>query len=137
MTIQEIGQEIRLWKFTKQRALHFIISTIALLLYEFVGRPIYRPYIYRNNIFDFHIADTLGNTLGTIATVFVTLALLARTPEQHRFLIVVTTLAGTVFELLHPLVGKPIDFWDLVATPIAGAFCFGLYRLLVGNTQLN
>lgn len=130
MTLRELRIEISQWKLTRQRAIYFNIGIAALLLYEFVGRPIYRPYIYRNQIFDFHIADTLGNTLGTLATIFITLGLLARTAEQHRFFIVVITIAGVLFELLHPLVGKPIDLWDLIATLVTGALAYGMWLAL-------
>jgi hypothetical protein len=66
MTLNDFLSEFKNWKFTKYKAINFAIGLSALLLYEFVGRPIYRPYIYTNKINDFHIADTLGNTFGTL-----------------------------------------------------------------------
>jgi hypothetical protein len=43
------------WEFTKYKAINFAIGISALLFYEFVGRTIYQPYIYNNNINDLHI----------------------------------------------------------------------------------
>ena len=68
MTINDFKLELKNWKFTKYKAINFAIGISALLIYEFIGRPIYRPYIYANKINDFHIADTLDNPLGTITT---------------------------------------------------------------------
>lgn len=71
MTIKELREGIGKWKFTRERITHLAIGLSAVLIYEFIARQIYRPYIYRNNINDFHLADTIGNSLGTIATIFV------------------------------------------------------------------
>ncbi len=35
-----------------------------------------------------------------------------------------------VYELAHPLLGKPIDVWDLLATILSGIFCEVLYKFL-------
>jgi hypothetical protein len=137
MTLQELRQELGNWKFTRQRIIHLSIGLGALLLYEFVGRPIYRPYIYTHNIFDFHIADTLGNSLGTLTTIFVILGLLGRERDHYKFLIVTTTLAVTCFELAHPLLGKPIDLWDIAATMISGVFSYGICLGLYCNNSTS
>lgn len=130
MTIQEVGSELRQWKFTKQRAWHFGIASIALLVYEFIARPFYRPYIYANNIFDFHLADTIGNTLGTITTIFTVIGLLGRTHAQHKFLITVSTMAVCSFEIMHPLLGKAFDAWDFGATVLSGWISYKIYHLV-------
>jgi len=70
MILNDFVTEFRNWKFTKYKAINFGVGISALLIYEFVGRPIYRPYIYNNKINDFHVADTLGNTFGTLPTIF-------------------------------------------------------------------
>jgi hypothetical protein len=59
MTINDFIKELRNWRLTKYKAINFVIGISALLIYEFVGRPIYRPYIYNNKINDFHIADDI------------------------------------------------------------------------------
>lgn len=101
----------------------------AVLLYE-VARAYYRPFIYSNEVYDFHIADTLGNSLGTVAIVFVFASLLGHTSTQDYFLIRTVTISVLVYEVAHPLLGKSIDPWDMVATVVAGFFCEGFYRLI-------
>lgn len=100
-----------------------------MLAYEIL-RAYYRPWVYAQGLNDFHVADTLGNSLGTVAQVFVFISVLGRTIQQDHVLIRIVTVAVAVYELAHPLLGKPIDPWDIVATAIAGIFCEGLHRLI-------
>lgn len=130
MTLDDFKKEISNWKFTKQKAIYFAIGMIALLFYEFVARPYYRPYIYKNNINDFHIADTLGNSLGTIATIFGFLFLLGGEKKRDQFLLKTVTISVVVYEVAHPLLGKPIDRWDVAATILTGGLCIILYSFL-------
>ena len=96
-------------------------------MYE-IARVTYRPYIYSNSINDFHVADTLGNSLGTIAAVFVFLSILGRTISDDLFLLRTVVISVFVYELAHPLLGKPIDVWDLIATLIGGILCEIIYK---------
>ena len=121
--------EIAAWLLSKRRIINMVIGLSAVMLYE-VARAYYRPFIYSNELNDFHIADTLGNSLGTVATVFVFASLLGRNGKQDHFLIRVVIISVLAYELAHPLLGKPIDPWDVTATVIAGFFCAGLYRLI-------
>ena len=133
MTINDIRNEIIGWKFSRYKAINFTIGICALLLYEFVGRPYYRPYIYSNNIYDFHIADTIGNSLGTIATVFILISLFSRDSSHGYFLVNVITVSIILYEFAQPLLGKQIDPFDIVATVITGGICFVIYSLLFKN----
>jgi hypothetical protein len=135
MKIKELKEDLYRWKISKERVIHFSIGIAALLIYEFIARPYYRPYIYQHQINDFHIADTLGNSLGTIATIFTLLALFGHTRPQHIFLINTITISVALYEVAHPLLGKPIDPWDILATIVSGGFCFLLYRWIHPQTS--
>lgn len=128
MTVNNFIEELRNWRFTKYKAINFAIGISALLIYEFVGRPIYRPYIYNNKINDFHIADTLGNTFGTLPTIFFLIVILSNDIKKGNYLIKLGTFSVIVFELLHPLLGKPIDIWDMIATILAGVASYLIYN---------
>jgi hypothetical protein len=128
MTLNDFLSEFKNWKFTKYKAINFAIGLSALLLYELVGRPIYRPYIYTNKINDFHIADTLGNTFGTLPTIFFLIAILSNDITKGNYLIKLGTISVVVFELAHPLLGKPIDIWDIIATIFAGLASYLIYH---------
>ena len=117
------------WMSSTRRILNLLVGISAVLLYE-IARAYYCPYIYSQSINDFHFADTIGNSLGTVATVFVFASLLGRDQAQDYFLIRTVTISVLVYEVAHPLLGKPIDLWDLVATVLAGIFCEVLHRLI-------
>ena len=132
----KLKSEITVWLLSKRRIINMVIGLSAVLLYE-VARAYYRPFIYSNEINDFHIADTLGNSLGTVATVFVFTSLLGHTHTQDYFLLRTVIISVLVYEVAHPLLGKSIDPWDMVATVIAGFFCEGFYRLIHGQKQIT
>ncbi len=134
MTIEDLTAEIRHWRWTRYKAANLLIGASALLLYELLGRPIYRPYIYANHINDFHIADTLGNTLGTVTTVFVAIAVFSKDRASGLFILKMATLGVVLFELLHPLLGKPTDVWDVAATLLTGALCYAVFGLISTRT---
>jgi hypothetical protein len=133
MTINDFRKELKNWKLNKYKLINFAISLSALLIYEFIGRPFYRPYIYANEIHDFHIADTLGNSLGTMATIFFFIAMLSNDTLKGNYLNKVVTVSVILFEIAHPLLGKPIDIWDIIATLITGAVSYLLYNLIFNS----
>lgn len=130
MTLKDLREGISNWKFSRERVINLTIGFSAVLIYEFIARPIYRPYIYRNNINDFHLADTIGNTLGTIATIFVLIGFIGQGRTQHLFLIKTITISVALYEIAHPLLGKPIDHWDIVATLLTGGLCLIFYKFI-------
>jgi uncharacterized membrane protein len=135
MTINDFASELRSWKLTKYKIINFTIGISALLIYEFIGRPIYRPYIYKNKINDFHIADTLGNTFGTLPTIFFLIAILSNDTTKGNYLIKLGTFSVIGFELAHPLLGKQIDIWDIIATILTGFVSYLVYNRLFKDRQ--
>lgn len=130
MNLTQLQHEISIWRFSKKRAINMIVGITALLVYEFIAKPYYRPYIYANHISDFHIADTLGNSLGVVAAVFILVALLGRQVEPNYFIINAVVIGNVLYELGHPMLGKPIDPWDVIATILSGGFCLFLYKFM-------
>ncbi len=130
MTTKDLREGIHSWKFTRERIINLTIGFSAVLIYEFLARPIYRPYIYRNNINDFHLADTIGNSLGTMATIFVLIGFIGQGRTQNIFLIKTITISVALYELAHPLLGKTIDPWDILATLLTGGLCLMLYKFI-------
>ena len=130
MTIKDLKKEITAWRFTKYKIINLAIGICALLIYEFVGRPYYRPYIYSHKIYDFHIADTLGNSLGTIATIFILLSFLTSRVTHGIYLIKIITISVVLYEIAQPLLGKVIDIWDTVATILASGLSYLMFHYL-------
>ena len=92
-------------------------------------------FVYSRGLNDFHIADTLGNSQGTVATVLVFASVFGRSPTQTLFVLRATAIAVGVYELAHPLLGKPIDPFDLLATVLAGFLCQCVSHYLSARTQ--
>lgn len=136
MTIKDLQNGLTHWKLTKERLINLSVGLSAVFIYEFIARPIYRPFIYRNNFNDFHLADTIGNSLGTMATIFVLIGLIGEGRVQHLFLIKIITISVILYEVAHPLLGKPIDLWDILATILTGGLCFYLYKAIHPNSTL-
>lgn len=128
MNADDLKNELLHWKFNRYKAVNFGIGMMALLIYEFVARPYYRPYIYAHKINDFHVADTLGNTLGTIAAIFIPLAILTNSPKHGNALIKLLTIAVILYEVAHPLLGKPTDGWDILATVVSGILSYFMFK---------
>jgi len=115
------------WLRSTRRMTLLAIGLSAVGIYE-AARAWYRPFVYSQGLSDFHVADTLGNSLGTIATVLVFASIFGRSHIQTLFVLRAAAIAVAVYELLHPLLGKPIDSFDLLATVLAGLLCQGVYR---------
>lgn len=116
---------------TRRRISNLLIGLCALVVTE-VGRHVYRPFIYANGIYDFHIADTLGNSVGTVTTVFVLLAVFGRDRNFDDGVILSTTIDLVLYEIAQPLMGNPIDPWDIGATVVAGGLSLVLCRAIHG-----
>jgi hypothetical protein len=124
----------RFLKIDSKRVFLFIIFLLAFIITE-IGRKVYRPYIYSNNIFDFWIADTIGNFTGTIAIIFFDLAIINILPEKSKdgkWYILFITIGLIIYELVqYILPGRnTCDFRDIIATIIAGLISLGLYKLI-------
>lgn len=118
-------------RFDRARRVNLLVGLLALGLTE-AGREWYRPWVRTNGIDDFHVADTLGNTLGTITTVFVVLGLSGKGGRRDLRLIAMVVLGLIGYELAQGPMGGAIDPRDIVATLLMWPVCLGLYAWLQG-----
>ena len=114
---------------TRRRVADGAVAVLALAATE-LGRGYYRPFIRAHGLDDFHVADTLGNSVGTIAAAFAALAVFGRGEPRDVRLLTVATVSVFAYELAHPLLGRPIDPWDLLATVLAGGAAALIFRLV-------
>lgn len=63
------------------RIIYFVMFLLSFVLTE-IGRYVYRPYIYENNINDFGIADSMGNLGGIIVQIFFGLTVFNSTKKK-------------------------------------------------------
>jgi hypothetical protein len=120
----------RILAIDNKRIAFFLIFVFMFLLTE-AGRKIYRPYIYSNGIFDYWIADTIGNLTGTIAIIFFEFAIINPKHRQGRLFILLIPLGLIVYELLQYFSPRSILDWrDMIATLFGGLISWGFYELL-------
>ncbi|MGD1992462.1 MAG: hypothetical protein PVI59_04635 [Anaerolineae bacterium] len=110
----------RIFKPGPIRGVYFLSFTFFFILTE-IGREIYRPYIYQNEINDLGFADVVGNLLGTVAIIFFNLGVTHATRAQSLRTIAFVTVGVTAYELLQPVLPRGVLDWrDVVSTPVAG-----------------
>lgn len=129
MNIQNLNDKGRLFRIDEKRIIFFVIFVSMFVITE-IGRKIYRPYIYSNHIFDFWIADTIGNFTGSIAIIFFDLAGINPEYKLGRLFIFLITIGLIIYELVqYILPGRNTCDWrDVIATIIAGFISFGIYE---------
>jgi SAM-dependent MidA family methyltransferase len=112
----------------KKRTLFIAMS--AYFITE-MARSFYRPYIYSNGIDDFLIADTIGNSFGTMTAIFMILTLSGKSTHKD-WNIVIMIIVGLLFYELLNLTGKTaIDTNDMFATLIFGSISALIYFFLL------
>lgn len=113
-----------------KRVLYFLASGLSFLLTE-VGRFVYRPFIYENNINDFGIADSIGNSGGILVQIFLGLAILNPTSKKGYRLIGLFVGGYIIYEILQPYLPKgTFDWLDIYGTLIGGATGLIIYYLI-------
>lgn len=134
MTVETIPSESSISRFQQINARR--IAWIAIFLFTFgiteIGRMIYRPFIYSNHIFDFWIADTIGNFTGTMAVIFFNLSVSNPVYKQGRLFVLLITVGLIGYELIQGILPgtNTLDWRDIVATVIAGFISWRTFEML-------
>ena len=102
------------------RLIYMGIAVLFFFLTE-IGRNIYRPFIYSNNINDYGIADSIGNSGGIIVQIFFSLALLNSPSKKVFNLIGFIVIGYIIYEILQPYLPRGVFDWkDVYGTLIGG-----------------
>jgi hypothetical protein len=118
------------------RVIYFGIAVLFFFLTE-IGRNVYRPFIYLNNIDDCGIADSIGNSGGIIVQIFFSLALL-NSPSKKVFNVIAFIVIGYIlYEVLQPYLPRGVFDWkDIFGTLIGGVISV-FVLLIVKKTVKN
>ena len=121
---------------TSLKKITLFIGIAAYSITE-LGRSFYRPYIYANKIDDYFLADTIGNSFGTVTAIFMILTLSGNGTNKD-WSIVITIIVGLIIYELLNLTGKTtIDVNDMVATVIFGTISALIYFVLLKKYGKN
>ena len=119
------------------RLLYAMTAVVALFLTE-AGRFIYRPYIYRNDINDFGIADSMGNLGGITGLLFFSVDL-QNSQKKKAFNVIGFLVAGYIlYEIIQPYLPKGVFDWkDVYGTIIGGCIAAMILVLLRQMVKTN
>lgn len=106
------------------------IGISAYFLTE-MGRSFYRPYVYANELDDWVVADTIGNSLGTVTAIFMILTMAGRGTRWDWRLVGVVVIGLIGYETLNLTGDHPFDFNDVAATLIFGGLSSLAYRRIL------
>ena len=121
---------IRKNDYSRLKKTTFGIGISAYFLTE-MARSFYRPYVYAHDINDWFIADTIGNSLGTITAVFMILTMSGRGTSWD-WRLVGMVLAGLVgYEVLNLTGASAFDVNDVLATLVFGAISILIYSRIL------
>lgn len=117
------------------RIIYLIVAVVFFFLTEF-GRYVYRPFIYSNEINDFGIADSIGNSGGIIVQIFFSLAILNSNRKKAWRVICFIIVGYIIYEVLQPYLPRGIFDWqDIYGTLIGGAISAVMFMLINRNTK--
>jgi hypothetical protein len=128
-------QDIR--KVDTRRGLYLVMAIMAFLITEF-GRFVYRPYIYENDIYDYGLADGIGNLGGIVVQVFAMLTVFNSYGVKAFRLIVFLVMGYILYEFLQPVMPKGVfDPIDVYATFMGGFVAFLLVLIIQYGLKEN
>lgn len=126
------------FSFSWLRVIYFNLFVAFFLITE-IGRNIYRPYIYENNISDYGIADSIGNSAGVITQIFFALAIFHPNKIKGIRIIIFIVTGYLAYELVQPYLPRgTFDPNDIRGTAFGGVVAYLLFLLIHwGNTVIN
>ena len=118
------------------RIIYFFMAAFWFIVTE-TGRFVYRPYIYKNNINDYGIADSIGNSGGIIVQIFFMLAVFNSKGIKVFRVIAFLTLGYILYEIIQPYLPKGVFDWLDIYGTIAGGFVALLFYLFLTKIIKN
>jgi glycosyltransferase involved in cell wall biosynthesis len=121
----------RMTRIDSIRVVNFLIFLSSFIITE-IGRKIYRPYIYSNDINDFGLADTVGNFFGTITQIYFSLTILNPDYKNGKWIFPFITVGYIVYELAQYFLPgtNTCDPKDIIATIISGILSYLIYVMI-------
>ena len=113
-----------------RRVIYVVTLFLSFIMTE-IGRHVYRPVIYRNEINDFGLADSIGNLGGIIAQVFFGLALMNSNMKQGIRVIGFLVIGYIFYEIIQPLLPKGTFDWKDVAGTLTGGLVSAVIFYLI------
>jgi hypothetical protein len=101
-----------------------ILIAISLTLLSGILSWTYRPYIYKNDIYDFHFADTITSWLSIPAASLLFWGIQRKEEHGFPFFIISSLIGFSVFEIF---LGSTFDRYDLIALYLSALITYLIY----------
>lgn len=118
----------------------FLIVGIFSTVLGFIAKLPYRKFIYKNNIFDFGLADSLPSFLYIVGIIFIVLSYSKNVNGQKvTKSILLMTSGALLYEFEQLFSNMSFDVKDVIATILGGMFSLALYKFIEKkyNTKTN
>ncbi len=98
-----------------------------------MARSFYRPFVYANEIDDWVIADTIGNSFGTITAIFMILTMSGRGTSWDWRLVGMVIVGLIGYEVLNLPGHDAFDVNDVIATLLFGSVSVLVYARILAK----
>lgn len=113
------------------RRIFYLFTAIAFFFITEFGRQVYRPFIYKNEIFDFGIADSIGNLGGIVVQIFFSLVIL-NSQKNKVFNVIGFIVIGYIFyEIIQPILPRGVFDWKDIYGTFIGGFISVIILLII------
>jgi len=123
-------------KLSRLKKSSLLIFLIAFIITE-AGRSFYRPYIYSNNLNDYFLADTIGNSFGTVTAIFFILTVVGKGRTKDILIIILVITGLLLYESINIFLNSSIDTRDIISTIIFGIISILIYKALLIPEEKN
>ena len=113
-----------------RKQIYHLVWAIAWTALGLILSWTYRPYIYSHHLFDFHLADTIGNWVAVPAVVNFSLAV-SKKQRQLWQRVLLAVVAMAVYEVLL----STFDWYDMIANLLSGLFTFLIMKDWSGTAK--
>lgn len=111
----------------KEKVRHLVIGCMMGLLALILSKT-YRPFIYQNNIYDYHLADTIGSLFCVPSTSMVLYSFDKN--NNYLYALILSFVVSVLFEIFsYPPHTGVYDRYDLTALIIGTLIAFTIYKL--------
>ncbi len=108
------------------------VGMVAWFVTE-LGRSFYRPWIYANDIDDWVVADTIGNSFGTVTAIFMILTMAGRGTSWDWRLVGIVIVGLVGYEATNLAGHHGFDVNDVLATLLFGSISAVIYSQVLAR----
>lgn len=118
---------------SKNKRLYFLLGLVSVI-FGLLGKIIYRPIIYSNDIYDLGIADSLPSLFYVIGFSFL---LFINQVIKAYLIITIVTLGSISFEFYQFWRTDIFDLSDVIFSILGGLIATSIYFILKRKTGYN